>query len=261
VANDLPGSVTSTGSITGLIFTATASASATGGPTPTVSAAASAVNSYNCGLVYYCTGSQTTLTYYLQVVAPASATSSYAALDVFTTASVNATANSAAFDTATAGADAQLGVTQGQLNTLSTLISYSAAAYACQADTADTGYCGSGPYSTTTFKPETTISVYAPELVKISMEVDTDAIVRGNEEAGGAASALASLDPYFQIDPSTPDAAAYSLVFSTGIGNSPAPVPLSASGWLLLSGLGGMLIITRHRSARIPSLAHPSPHH
>jgi hypothetical protein len=58
------------------------------------------------------------------------------------------------------------------------------------------------------------------------------------------------VDPYFAIDPSTPDAAGYTLAFSSGIGNAPIPTPLPAAAWLLLSGLGGMIVLARRRVAR-----------
>jgi PASTA domain-containing protein/dockerin type I repeat protein len=227
-ASDLPGSVTSTGAVPHLIVSANSSASATGGPSPTVSIGASALNSYNCGnggSGLPCPSAQANLTYFLQVIPPASATSNFVTLNVFTSASVNATATAAQFDTAVAFAEAQLTVTQGQLNTLNTLVNYFAQAFDCAVETSATGGdCGVtggvGAVNTSTFKPMTTITVFMPQVVKISMEVDGAAIVDGNLEAGGAASASGSLDPFFQVDPSTPNAAGYSLVFSPGIGNS-----------------------------------------
>ena len=53
------------------------------------------------------------------------------------------------------------------------------------------------------------------------------------------ASALA--DPRISIDPSTPNAGAYSLLFSSGVGNAvgqPGAVPEPASWMLMLSGIG-----------------------
>ena len=52
-------------------------------------------------------------------------------------------------------------------------------------------------------------------------------------------SALA--DPRISIDPSTPNAGAYSLLFSSGVGNAvgqPGAVPEPASWMLMLSGIG-----------------------
>ncbi|HTW75841.1 MAG TPA: VPLPA-CTERM sorting domain-containing protein [Steroidobacteraceae bacterium] len=54
----------------------------------------------------------------------------------------------------------------------------------------------------------------------------------------GGGTGSASADPSIYFLNST-DAADYSLVFSDGIGN-PAPVPLPAAVWLLLSGLAGL---------------------
>jgi hypothetical protein len=62
------------------------------------------------------------------------------------------------------------------------------------------------------------------------------------------ASAEASLDPVIQIDPTFADASNYTVLLSPAIGNSPVPLP--ASGWLILCGLGGLAAMARSRGRR-----------
>ena len=52
------------------------------------------------------------------------------------------------------------------------------------------------------------------------------------------AHAFASVDPVFSIDPSTPNADQYMLVFSPGIGNDPIGVPGPVAG----AGLPGLIL-------------------
>jgi hypothetical protein len=60
-------------------------------------------------------------------------------------------------------------------------------------------------------------------------------------QTGGenAASASAYLDPYFFVDPSTPNLAEYSIVVSAGIGNAPA-TPEPSTWAMMLLGFAGL---------------------
>jgi hypothetical protein len=66
-------------------------------------------------------------------------------------------------------------------------------------------------------------------------------------------------DPHFAVDSSTPDAADYSLVFSSGIGNAAnlttPTVPEPATWILLVFGFAGTGLLRRSRSQRAPSVA------
>jgi hypothetical protein len=67
------------------------------------------------------------------------------------------------------------------------------------------------------------------------------------------AHAFASVDPVFSIDPSTPNADQYMLVFSPGIGNDPIAVPGPVVGAGLpgiIAGCSGLLYLARRRRAR-----------
>ena len=66
----------------------------------------------------------------------------------------------------------------------------------------------------------------------------------------GAGSASAFLDPFFFVDPSTPNANEYSII-TDGIGNSPATTPIPAALPLFATGLGalGLLGWRRKRKA------------
>lgn len=82
-------------------------------------------------------------------------------------------------------------------------------------------------------------------------------VVNGPNQGGGSADAFA--DPTFSIDPMTPNAAAYSFVFSDGIGNT-APVPEPQAWALFACGLlvvGGLRIV-RDRSKRPHTAVYPS---
>jgi hypothetical protein len=64
-------------------------------------------------------------------------------------------------------------------------------------------------------------------------------------EAGGNFSTVANsgeayADPHFYIDPSTPDAADYSIMLSPGVGNGLPGVPEPAAWVLMIVGVGGV---------------------
>jgi len=64
-------------------------------------------------------------------------------------------------------------------------------------------------------------------------------------DAGGAYSIL--LDPTIAISPTQPNYADYSLIFSAGIENTTAPVPIPSSLILMLSALAGLGLMERRR--------------
>lgn len=70
--------------------------------------------------------------------------------------------------------------------------------------------------------------------------LSTHVSARGDSDATRAA--LAYVDPYFYIDPTTPDLQSYSLNFSENVGNSPpstgGTVPEPASWALMIGGFG-----------------------
>ena len=83
--------------------------------------------------------------------------------------------------------------------------------------------------------------------VSVSANASTSA---GYEVFSDGASGNAFADPYLSIDPSTPNAGAYTLLISPGIGNSlavAAPVPEPEIYAMILAGLGVIGFTSRRR--------------
>ena len=77
------------------------------------------------------------------------------------------------------------------------------------------------------------------------MRVEIGAIASAGGPSGHG---QASIDPYITIDPSTPNASLYTLVFSPGIGNGPpsAPAVPEPSTWaMILLGFAGLAFAGR----------------
>jgi hypothetical protein len=246
--NTVPGSATANASGPGEFggtYSASGSASVTPGPNPVVSSSSSDTNGYpilgGCnGYASPCVNTSGVLVYYLEVTAPAGATS--ATLDVYTSASANATVGGSIDTSAFASATASLSLLPNSV--AGSALNLTATDVACLPACTNAGF-------QTNFVPMTPYTIYfnapgQPTQIQIGMSVSGIIDVVGQ----GTASTSISVDPYFAIDPSTPDAAGYTLAFSSGIGNAPIPTPLPAAAWLLLSGLGGMIVLARRRVAR-----------
>lgn len=95
------------------------------------------------------------------------------------------------------------------------------------------GDCGGQPNSVTVSTKETldADTIYQVELAATAGAPDP--LVKYSVTGGGKG----TVDPHLAIDPATPDAGAYSLAFSAGIGNSPATAVPEPSTWILL-GVG-----------------------
>jgi hypothetical protein len=95
---------------------------------------------------------------------------------------------------------------------------------------------------------------YVPGQNTVSLYV----VIQGDSHVPGASrptgtgltgTASAEIDPYLYIDPTWLAAnPGYTLYVDSAVGNV-APVPLPAAGWLLLSGLGAMVGLSRRRSS------------
>ena len=68
----------------------------------------------------------------------------------------------------------------------------------------------------------------------------------------GPTSLTAYIDPYFSIDPSTPNAGQYSIVTSSGIGNSlPGAVPEPSTWALMLLGFAATGFVAYRKGKRL----------
>jgi len=102
-------------------------------------------------------------------------------------------------------------------------------------------YLCEGQASTGTLSPSFSI---ANESFAVTSNTLYEVIVHA-DGYGNAGGFTANADPSVSFDP-TFNSAGYTLTFSPDA--SPAPVPLPAAAWLLLSGLGGLGVFARARS-------------
>jgi hypothetical protein len=99
------------------------------------------------------------------------------------------------------------------------------------------------------------LNVTAGDILTVTMFVLASAAVSGVDSTCGFCLILdygsAEVDPIIQIDPSSPNASKYSLLFSPGIGTGPVVTPLPAALPLFATGLGalGLLGWRRKRKA------------
>jgi hypothetical protein len=100
------------------------------------------------------------------------------------------------------------------------------------------GYCPPGSSSSFSHCGTTVDKVLAVVNVPQTVALASAAIASG----GGVA--IATADPYFVIDPSTPNASQYTLVFSEGVVNAPpiGSVPEPSTFVLLASSLLGLAL-------------------
>jgi hypothetical protein len=93
------------------------------------------------------------------------------------------------------------------------------------------------------------MNVPTGSLIEITMYAVTDAEPATNPD--GPQSASAYLDPYFSIDPSTPNADQYSILTSPGIGNAlPSAIPEPATWAMMLIAFAGLGFAGYPRAAR-----------
>jgi hypothetical protein len=103
----------------------------------------------------------------------------------------------------------------------------------------DTDNGGSGTYTETGIYQFHTNTVYV-----VDIGVSCDVIGQFGPQYGAAGSCTAFSDPVFTIDPATPNAAAYQLQFSSGVGNAPA-VPEPSPALLFAAGLATLGAVRR----------------
>jgi hypothetical protein len=232
-----PGSVSASYNIIAAGESANASASTTPSPYPVVSVSGTGQNFECNGLGANCVNGDANFTYYMQVNGTSGAA---ATLDMYTTASVGATASGIGNGAAEGLAGASLIVEAPSLGR--TLVNYSASDAAFYNG-------GTGGYSSN-FQPMTQLTVSGGETLLIYMDANFYLNETPSNPGTVLASANASLDPFFQIDSSTLNASEFSLSFSPGVGNE-SPVPLPGSLGLMIMGLCALGIAPRLARRRL----------
>lgn len=207
-------------------YNVSASASTTLAATPSVLASGSVSNSSGLTCAFEstadCAGASANLRYYVQLNGPSGG---MATLDMvpFTLLQVGATGGTGDSDSATAtvSLEAQL---VGSSPAVAFYYTASNIALFGASPGAQSGYSSD-------FQAKTPITLGVGQQLEITLQsgisINTDGI-----DSMASASALA--DPYFYVDPTTPDATAYSVSLSPGVGNTPVPLP--GSLYALLSG-------------------------
>lgn len=106
-------------------------------------------------------------------------------------------------------------------------------------------------YGFTSFQENGVYAIQANTIYTVDMAVSAGATTSaGYDVFAAAASGHAFADPYLSIDPSTPNAGAYTLSISPGIGNSlpvAAPVPEPETYAIIMAGLGVIGFTARRR--------------
>lgn len=90
---------------------------------------------------------------------------------------------------------------------------------------------------TTTFQEQANNAFFVGLFTSTAAEVD----------GGGTSTVTASIDPYFFIPSTDPNAGEYSIIVSPGIGNSPLPTIPEPSTWILLFTGFASLVFARYR--------------
>ncbi|HUP08664.1 MAG TPA: PEP-CTERM sorting domain-containing protein [Caldimonas sp.] len=123
-------------------------------------------------------------------------------------------------------------------------------------------------YGFTSYQDNGVVAIQANTWYTIDMAVSAGATTLASYVLPGAtASADAFADPYLSLDPSTPNAAAYTLEISPGIGNGPlevTSVPEPETWALFVGGLSVVGFVSRRRIVRWGRLEtkrdfHPCP--
>jgi hypothetical protein len=108
--------------------------------------------------------------------------------------------------------------------------------------------CGAGD-GVTDFNGTLHVDAASGAINTVYMEVSADSAAFANPNASYS---HVVADPILSIDPLTPNAGAYRLVFSDGIGNSAAAVPEPANWMLMFGGIAALgFAVGRHRKVAI----------
>jgi hypothetical protein len=99
-------------------------------------------------------------------------------------------------------------------------------------------------FNPASFKLDTSLSIPTSSVMEVQMFASAEASSAAGESA---ASASAYLDPYFSVDPSTPNADQYSILISEGIGNA-LTTPEPSTWAMILVGFAGIGFFARRAS-------------